>query len=169
MEHFRPPANRKLSEVSFFVTAHLGIKEPLFADARNAQIVLDSLQFFRSRGEISMYCFVIMPDHVHAVIKPHSPATISGIMRRFKTYVAHEIGWGSIWGESFWSEGITDERTYREKASYVHNNPVKAGLVARPQDYRFSSAKEIFDDKPYELIDYAYGPPTSEAARGSRK
>lgn len=68
----------------------------MFANERAAQIALDSLQFFRRTKEIALYGYVIMPDHIHLIVKPLAPLTLSKFMRRFKTFIAHSLDRGSI-------------------------------------------------------------------------
>lgn len=45
---------------------------------------------------------------------------------------------------NYWDTCITDERSYRARINYIHWNPVKHGLVARPEDYVFSSYRTYF-------------------------
>ncbi len=97
-----------------------------------------------------------MPNHVHLIIKPLEPHTLPEIMRRFKSFTARQIATGGIWGESYWSETITEERHLILKTRYIHSNPVKAGLSETPEAYRWSSAPEYFGDGESTTID-AYG------------
>jgi hypothetical protein len=49
-----------------------------------------------------------------------------------------------LWEEGFRSLGIYSERVLNIKMNYIHNNPVKRGLVERPEDYLYSSARNYF-------------------------
>jgi putative transposase len=150
---WRVPQNRKLSDVTFFVTASLLRRSPIFGQTKAAQIALDSLQFFRKRGEIILYGYVIMPDHVHFVARILVPHTLPDIMRRFKNFVAHELSKGPIWEKGYISAAIPNEIVYAQKLNYLHYNPVKAGLVTEAEQFEFSSAKEYSKGEPYQTID----------------
>ncbi|HUV52570.1 MAG TPA: transposase [Dehalococcoidia bacterium] len=68
----------------------------------------------------------------------------------------HESGIGSkshkrnlrhrIWQPGFYDFNVHSEEKLLEKLNYMHNNPVKAGLVSSPQDYKWSSFKEYFEE-----------------------
>jgi putative transposase len=162
MENYRPPENRHVPELTFFVTTRLLSPYRFFEDSKYAQLVLDSLQFFRQRKEIELYAYVVMPTHIHAIIMPLGKHTISTIMRRFKNFVAHEVGQGPIWDEGFWSEVVPDVKFFRQKIGYVHENPVRAGLTVNAKVYFWSSAREYSSGEPFRFVDYAFGAPTRE-------
>ncbi len=103
MQHI--PENRQGSDLTFFVNAALWHRQPIFADPRAAQIAMDSLQHLRQSGEIWLYGFVIMPGHVHLLVHPLPPQTLPKIMRRFKTWVAHELEQGLDLGQRIFLEG----------------------------------------------------------------
>ena len=162
---YRTPPNRKISDLTFFVTASLRDRQLLFADDAAAKIVLDSLQFFRAHGEIELYGYVIMPDHVHFVVRPVSPLTLPNMMRRFKTYTAHTIGAGAIWEDGYHSEVLTHAGIVKQKLNYIHENPVRQKLATKAENFRWSSAGAYTRGEPFELLDYVFGPPTLEAGR----
>lgn len=152
----RYPSNRTLTDQIFFITTGTKDRRLIFAQANAAQTAIDSLQFFRNRGEIRLFGFVIMPDHVHFVLRVNLPLTISKFVKRFKTHVAHVLGLGPIWEHSFWSETIDTEHLLYQKLTYIHNNPVRAGLVEEAKDFSWSSAAEYLVKPQFELIDPLY-------------
>jgi putative transposase len=151
MQHV--PPNRALSDQTFFVSAALKDRRPLFADEHAAKAVLDSWQFFRRRGEIELYGFVIMPDHVHLILRVNPPLTVSAFMRRFKDFVAHTLAQGPIWDKGYWSEIITSESMLIQKIEYMHGNPVQRGLAREIQDYPWSSAVDYYTDSETKRVD----------------
>jgi putative transposase len=144
----RTPASRKLTNQAFFVTAALLDHAPVFAEARAAQIAFDTLQFFRSRREIDLHGYVIMPDHIHAIVNLRAPLMLPDFMRRFKSYVARQVGQGAIWQHGYWSQAVPNEQILVEKLTYMLRNPVRKRLVERPEDYEWSSAKDQSRDVP---------------------
>ena len=150
---YRVPQNRKLTDVTFFVTASLEPRRPLFADPAAANLVLSSVNFFRTHGEIGLFAFVVMPDHVHFLLGVNAPLTISNFMRRFKNFVAHELGNGPIWEKGYWSEGVASQQAFHQKLDYIHRNPVADGLVTNEVDFEFSSARDYLRDPDSLRVD----------------
>jgi REP element-mobilizing transposase RayT len=128
----------------FQVTAVVRGRKRLFSDERLARVLEDALRFVRlDRAYVLAY--VIMPDHVHALLIPRTPHTISQIMQTIKGYSARRINQvlethGTVWQQSFHDRVIRNEEQLAAAVAYIETNPVKAGLVERPTDYPFSSA-----------------------------
>ena len=70
----------------YFVTTAAHLRQPLFADHRLCRILEGNLKFYRDRMKFSLHGYVIMPDHVHLLVTPRQTATISDVMRNFKSY-----------------------------------------------------------------------------------
>lgn len=147
------PQNRSVVGLCFFVTATLDPRMPLFAVAANAQVIVDSLDFFRHRQEIELYGFVVMPDHVHFVLKVCGPAQLPDLMRRLKSFVAKSLNRGPIWLKGYWSEVIADDHHLQQKLRYLHENPVRAGLVKEATEFAWSSAADYYLQSQSSRID----------------
>jgi putative transposase len=98
---------------------------------------------FRYRVDIWAYC--LMPNHSHLVAVPSTPdglrRALSEAHRRYTSEVNRREGWtGHLWQGRF-SSFAMDERHALSAARYIELNPVRAGLVSRPGDYRWSSAR----------------------------
>ena len=110
-----------------------------------AKIVGDALRFFDGqRYELSAW--VVMPNHVHAVVRPEDAHRLDAIVKSWKSYTGRRTNQilGRT-GDGFWAREYYDRviRADREKAAtiaYVHNNPVKAGLCSSPEEWKWSSA-----------------------------
>jgi putative transposase len=97
----------------------------------------------QAQAEIWAYC--LMPNHVHFVV---APETADGLRRMFagphKRYAAalnQRQGWtGHLWQGRFASY-VMDERHLMAAVRYVELNPVRAGLVRRAEEWRWSSAR----------------------------
>lgn len=96
------------------------------------------------RQQCNLHAYVIMPNHVHALLAPKiSP---SKLMQSIKGVTAREANkLLGISGKPFWQHESYDHvvRTAEEFGKirrYIENNPVKAALAASPEDYRWSSA-----------------------------
>ena len=131
-------------EYCYFVTTSVQARRPLFRDARLCQILLENLRFYRDRMKFSLHGYVIMPDHMHLLITPRQPATISDIVRNLKSYAGKEVrqalgGSGPIWQRRFYDRVIRSEKQFRATLDYIHVNPVRAGIVRSAEEYEFSS------------------------------
>jgi REP element-mobilizing transposase RayT len=107
--------------------------------------VAGALRFFEGQRYV-LKDWVIMPNHVHAVLWPMPNYTLSSILKGWKGFSAREANktLGRT-GERFWQPESFDHwiRNDQEHAAfcrYVVNNPVKAGLCREPQDWQWSSA-----------------------------
>lgn len=156
----RTPHSRTLSGQTFFVTTSTLARNPVFASDSAAEIVLNTLQFFRQGREIELFGYVIMPDHVHFALKVVEPLTLPNLMRRFKSFVARAVGQGEIWEKSYWSQAIPAEAVLVQKLRYMLRNPVEKGLCQEAEHYRWSSVKEWYSGGEFQTIDPFRGPLT---------
>jgi len=101
----------------------------------------------RQRYELLAWC--IMPNHVHVLIKPTT--SLPRIVQSWKTWTARwayqhaaelrlEVPEGGLWMRGYWDRYVRDEKHLHVAIRYIHQNPVKAGLCSRPQDWPWSSA-----------------------------
>ena len=113
-----------------------------------AQIVQDSLLHFDGE-RYRMIAWVVMPNHVHALFQTLNEWSMNSVVRAWKTFTANAIGQRvrqpnepapHVWHPEFWDRFIRDEKHFANAMAYIHNNPVKAGLVAHPEQWLWSSA-----------------------------
>ena len=117
---------------------------------RIARMVSESLNHF-DRQRYTLIAWVVMPNHVHAVLRPHEGWTLSDILHSWKSYTAHEAsniakaGCLNIpLGETFWQREsydhlIRDDTDFDHSVEYVIQNPVAAHLCKNPEDWPYSS------------------------------
>ena len=119
---------------------------PLYlAQPEIARVVVRSLCCAAANGSATLHAYVVMPNHVHVLWTPQT--TLSDLLRRIKGTTAREANsFLHRKGEQFWQQEFFD-RTVRSAEEfarivrYIEWNPVKAGLVARPEEFSWSSAK----------------------------
>jgi REP element-mobilizing transposase RayT len=113
-------------------------------DSRIAECVLAALREAQQRGMLQLRAHALMANHVHVLITPGVP--IEQITHRMKGLTAHQANLIlSRQGQRFWQDESFDHWVRNpaegEKIrTYIERNPVAAGLVARPQDWPWSSA-----------------------------
>jgi REP element-mobilizing transposase RayT len=75
----------------YFITATILGWKQIFTAPAYAQIVLDSLAWHRQHGRWALYADVLMPNHLHAIVKPLAERTISAVLQSFGSFTAHAI------------------------------------------------------------------------------
>lgn len=82
--------------------------------------------------------YVIMPDHIHLFCAPgtYPPESLQTWISYWKRLVAFSAG-GSFWQKNFWDTQLRRQESYTTKWNYVKNNPVRAGLVNRTEDWPY--------------------------------
>jgi REP element-mobilizing transposase RayT len=109
-----------------------------------AELVQRSLLFFdRERYRLSTW--VVMPNHVHALMTPQLGHELSRILQSLKSYTANEANkmlerHGKFWQQESFDRYIRDSKHFVSVVRYIENNPVKARLCKRPEDWPYSSA-----------------------------
>lgn len=151
------------TEYPYFITSSVAGGITLFSDQRMSDIILDSLKFIGISKGALIHAYVIMPDHIHIVVQHNE---LTGIMRSFKSFTArqiidtliklqctellacfreHKINSHrdceyQVWQEGFHPKMLTTQAIAEQKIDYIHHNPVRRGLVNRPEDWVNSSA-----------------------------
>src|SRR5688500_16496024 len=74
----------------YFITASVVEWKHLFGKPEYAKIVLDSLEWLQQQNRISLFAFVLMPSHLHAILKPEKD-TNGEVLQQFGSFTAHEI------------------------------------------------------------------------------
>ncbi len=113
-------------------------------DPAIAQLVEES--FLRFDGErYRLLSWVVMPNHVHVLFQSLDPWTMPRIVASWKSFTGRRISvdGGRVWQREYWDRYIRNERHFKATVEYIHSNPVKAKLVRRPGDWRWSSASAL--------------------------
>jgi len=136
---------------------------PVFGDAVVASIVMSKLAEAVEQFQVAVVGYVLMPSHLHLMLGFAHVELLSKFMQSFKilsSKTVRELVFPSIldrlWNNgrfSLWKPRFDDlitvsEEQFRIKLNYIHNNPVKAGLVSDPCDWFYSSASDWLKDEP---------------------
>jgi putative transposase len=97
----------------------------------------------RRRLNFLLFGYVLMPDHWHALICPRSPVTISAVLQNVKRVSSFRINrlreaHGSRREHQFWDRFIRHAREFTERLEYMHMNPVRKGLIEKPEQWLWS-------------------------------
>ena len=130
-----------------FVALEKGIDKGLgcclLTDRANAIIVRNTLEHSDGKQYL-LLAWVIMPNHVHVMIEQIEGHSLTNIVQSWKSVSAHAINktrgtHGAVWSPDYFDRYIRDEAHYERAKFYIENNPVKARLVGKPEDWPFSS------------------------------
>ena len=110
-----------------------------------AKIVEDALLYFDGE-RYRLLAWVVMPNHVHLLSESIAGHSNSAVTHSWKSFTSHEInkateGSGPIWQQEVFDRFTRSEEHLQFNIRYIHENPVKAGLVERAEDWPFSSAR----------------------------
>jgi putative transposase len=148
---------------------------PFLARDRTRQWFLEALEHARVRFGFQLWAYVLMPDHVHLLVHPgNTPERMSRFLQAVKERVArHAIRYlqanspewlarltvreGTRVRHRFWQPGggydrnITSIEALRAMIDYIHANPVRRGLVAKAEDWQWSSARWYAGIRPVKI------------------
>jgi REP element-mobilizing transposase RayT len=121
-----------------------GYGECLLRNPRVAESVQNSFLFF-DRQRYRLTAWVVMPNHAHMLLTPCADQEVSAILHSLKSYTANEGNkllsrTGQFWQPESFDRWIRDADHFARVIAYIENNPVKAHLCEKPEDWPFSSA-----------------------------
>jgi putative transposase len=121
-------------------------------------IFLDSLRYCQKHKGLEVCAYCIMSSHVHLIIGRNSEQSLQGIIRDIKKYTSVKIT-EAIYKNHRESRQqhshpiqLNTNSIVEQKLNYIHNNPVKAGIVLSPEDYLYSSAIN-YAGRPEKLLE----------------
>ena len=127
-----------------FVTFSKLIRDP-FPDAVRDLILRHCVHDHGKR--IDLQAAVVMPDHVHLLLTPLAdaqgwPYPLPAILKQIKGISAHGVNHmlgtaGPVWQEESFDHVLRNHESLQEKLEYIRQNPVRRGLAAKPEDYRW--------------------------------
>jgi putative transposase len=130
---------------TFFVTSKTYVGASLLQTERMANLFIDVLRTYVIAKKFRLHDFVVMPNHFHLQLTLNDRKTIEkavGLVKgKFSYRAKKELGCRfEIWQSGFSDERVWDRESFLRHRSYIDNNPVKAGLADKPEDYSYGSA-----------------------------
>lgn len=128
-------------------------RKNLFLDEEDKQRFLETLFAKKKETGFFLLVYCLMDNHVHLVVQVGEEA-LATTMKRINASYAFYFNQkynrvGHLFQDRFKSEPVEDEKYLMAVTRYIHNNPVKAGIVNKPEDYKWSSFKNYLrPDKP---------------------
>jgi|GEM_PF-542603 len=122
------------------------------SDSQLADLVADAIQFFQGE-RYELPAWVVMPNHIHAVVWPMPGFTLSDILHSWKSFTSHEINKilphkvVPFWQTESYEHLVRDAEDLHRCCHYVLMNPANAKLCAHPADWKWSSGYTPKNDK----------------------
>lgn len=159
----------------YFVTTTAAEYKHIFRRDVIKRILVDSLYYVSLMNQVIIYAFVIMPNHVHVIIRCPATCPLKDWVRAFKNGSSRlivrlyqiegnqqaldtlqqlvtrpEKQEHKVWEDGYFARDAVTPRFLAQKLAYIHNNPVQPqwGLVDAPEDYVWSSARFYLRDEP---------------------
>jgi putative transposase len=101
-----------------------------------------ALERVREQYQMRVYGYVVMPEHVHLLVSEPERGTLAQAMQSLKQGVARRLALraeDSFWQARYYDFNVWSHRKFIEKLRYIHRNPVKRGLVEKPEDWEWGS------------------------------
>lgn len=157
----------------YFLTFQIVNWIDIFTRQIYRDLIIDSFKYSIENKGFEIYAYVIMSNHIHILCRSNE-GNLSGTIRDIKGFTSKEMfklietenesrrKWminlfqyeatktarnekHQIWTHENHPEHIYSTKFTRQKLDYIHNNPVKAGIVKNPEDYLYSSARNYAD------------------------
>ncbi len=158
-----------------FVTLQVVEWVDIFSRQKYRDIIIENLSYCQKNKGLEIYAWVIMSNHIHLLIRSEKEE-LSNILRDFKSYTSKKIleainssdesrrDWMlkifkdaafkhkrnseyQFWTHENHAEYIFSQKFIEQKVEYIHDNPVRAGIVEKQEEYRYSSAKDYAGEK----------------------
>lgn len=137
------------SDRVFFITTITAGRFPIFRRYSTSRLFLLTLAHYREQGKFLLHEFVIMPDHIHALLTPAPQISVERVMQFIKGGFSHRLKFhGPVWQESFTNHRVRDFEDYENHRRYIHRNPVRALLAEHAELYPYSSAAGVMRMDP---------------------
>jgi putative transposase len=170
------PTNARLSRKVFDIDGHAHFltfscynRLSLLGRDHCKRIVLGNLETLSMRHQVGVAGYCVMPNHVHVLLRPSRDGLLSTFVQQWKSKTSTLIstflglddqtsqvysrthdasGQVHVWIPKYYSLNVFTMAMAIEKLEYMHNNPVKAGLVKNASDWPWSSAAFFLKGKP---------------------
>lgn len=164
----------------YFITSTIIEFIPVFTSEEYFQIIANSLSYCRKEKDIEILAYVIMDNHFHLLIYSDG---LSNKIKSIKRFTARQIinqskednkDWllnqfqyykkkykkkskYQVWQEGVHPQLIQNIQMVKQKMEYIHLNPVRRGLIRKPEDWKYSSASNYIINKGVIEIDKING------------
>ncbi len=128
-----------------FLTMNTWHRRQVFIHPNFATKAIDYLYLLQKKHGFVIYGFVVMPDHIHLLLKIQAPYTVDEFTHDYRTGLSFELGTGAFFEEYV---DLRMPEKPKDKLTYMLDKPFKAELANTPKDYPWSSAAGTWTVSP---------------------
>jgi putative transposase len=156
---------------TFFISSSTWGRRSILQSHPLCDLLLSVMRENRAKERFLLHEFVFMRDHVHLILTPAPLVSIEKATQyikggfSFRAKKENAVN-GEIWEKGYNERRIKDAREYATHVDYVRMNPVKAGLVERPEEFLYSSAR-LRDEVDPAPLQYQHIPAAKADSMGA--
>jgi len=124
-----------------FITFSCYHRQPLLSSPSSRDCGESAIEQFRVQYGFAVVAYVVMPEHVHLLISEPDNGPLASAVQAIKQSVSRKLigNREHFWQERYYDFNVWSSAKRIEKVKYIHRNPVRRGLVERPEDWVWSS------------------------------
>jgi REP element-mobilizing transposase RayT len=157
-----PRQSRKKSSTGIYHVILRGVnRQNIFEDDKDRQKLMETIGYYKEISSYKLYGYCLMNNHIHLLIK-ETEESISNIVKRISSsyvywYNKRYDRCGHLFQERFKSEVVETDAYFVTVLRYIHQNPIKAGIIKEVEKYLWSSYREYIGNSIYTDINFALG------------
>jgi putative transposase len=124
----------------YLLTMTCANRRPLFTNPRYARIAIETFTDYAARHAYGLLLYTLMADHMHAVLAASDESSgLSRLMNCWESWCTRKLRepgvTGDVWQKEFFDHRIRSAQPLADKCEYIVHNPVRAGLVEKPEHW----------------------------------
>lgn len=158
----------------YHVIARGNHRQKIFREDQDYRVYLRFLSEYKARGDFLLYAYTLMPTHIHLLIEARE-TRLSQLMQTLQFRYTRNFNlkyktWGHLFQGRYKAILCEKDSYFLELSAYIHLNPVRAGLVEKPEDYPWSSYSSYLTERKDEMVtrDFLYGQFSDRKAQARR-
>jgi putative transposase len=135
---------------SHFITFSCYKRQAFLSNPYERNLCQSAIEQFRVQYEFTVIAYVIMPEHVHLLVSEAKSGPLASAIQAIKQSVSRRLigNRDHFWQERYYDFNVWSLPKQKEKVRYIHRNPVRRGLVDRPEEWLWSSFRNYLTGEP---------------------
>jgi len=131
-------------------------KQPVFFSEKDFRKYIDIMAEKTKKYDVEIWSYCLMTNHIHLIAVPRQENALANAIgeahKEYTKFINKREGWSGFLWQGRFSSYPMNERYFVATCRYIEMNPVKAGIVINPFDYKWSSAKAHLMGKDDKLV-----------------
>jgi putative transposase len=148
-----------IANVAYHIIHRGNNKQAIFFCDDDYQYFLEKISEGKEKYRVKIYSYVLMSNHIHLLIESNVAEDLGKFMKfiaqMYTQYINYFYGrTGTLWEGRFKSSPVSIDNYLLACCRYIEMNPVRAGLVSAPKDYRWSSYCGKIGKREDKILDF---------------